>query len=112
MKVLVIDDDRSIREVLSIAFSVDERICEVRAVDGGREALEMCADYSPDLVFLDYWMPGMGGDVVAKGLREVHPKAHIVAFSGVLDQKPQWADDFCVKGDLPKLERVIDLLER
>lgn len=109
MRVLVVDDDKEIRDVLAIAFSVDERICEVRTVGGGREALEVCTDYAPDVVLLDYWMPEMPGDAVAERLRTVHPEARIIAFSGALEQKPAWADDFCVKGDLPVIERVLDL---
>lgn len=109
LKVLVVDDDRSIRSLLRIAFSVEDGIGEVREAEGGAQALSVCEEFSPDVIFLDYWMPAMDGDVVASRLREMHPDARIVAFSGVLEAKPEWADQFYVKGDLPDIERVIDI---
>jgi CheY-like chemotaxis protein len=75
----------------------------------GVEALELCETFEPDLVFLDYWMPSLDGASTAVRIREKHPTARIVAFSGVLDEKPEWADDLYIKGDLPDLELVIDL---
>lgn len=110
LKVLVVDDDPSIRTLLRIALSLQEGVAEVRDAAGGADALRACRDFAPDLVFLDYWMPEMDGARVAAELRAAHPRVHIVAFSGVLDNKPEWADDLYVKGDLPDLELVVDLV--
>jgi CheY-like chemotaxis protein len=110
LKVLVVDDDPSIRTLLRIALSLQEGVAEVRDAAGGPDALQACRDFAPDLVFLDYWMPAMDGARVAAKIRAVYPGAHIVAFSGVLDNRPEWADDLYVKGDLPDLELVIDLV--
>lgn len=111
LKVLVVDDDRSIRSLLRIAFSVEERVGEVREAEGGAEALALCESFTPDVVFLDYWMPFMAGDAVAARLRVLHPRARIIAFSGVLESTPEWADGLCVKGDLPDIGLVIDVTE-
>lgn len=110
VKVLVVDDDRSIRDLLDIAFSSEDGVGEVRSAANGLEAIDLCADFSPDLVVLDYWMPSMDGEAAAARIRQLHPGARIVAFSGTLDAKPAWADDLYVKGDLPDLELVIDLV--
>lgn len=111
VKVLVVDDDRSIRHLLQIAFSVEERVTEVREASNGQEAVDICVVYEPDLVFLDHWMPLMDGEEAAAQIRRMHPNARIVAFSGTLDEKPPWADELYVKGDLPDLGLVIDLNE-
>ena len=111
LRVLVVDDDQSIRKLLKIAFSVEEGVMEVREASTGLEALEVCKEFKPDLVFMDYWMPTMNGKIAAQGLRRMIPSAHIVAFSGVLEDKPEWADDLFVKGDIPDLELVIDLAQ-
>lgn len=112
LNVLVVDDDSSIRSLLRIAFSVEEGIGEVREAEGGSQALAVCEEFRPDVVFLDYWMPSMDGDVVAARLKRMHPEARIIAFSGVLEEKPEWADQFYVKGDLPDIGLVIDLTGR
>jgi len=109
LNVLLVDDDKAIRSLLRIAFSVEDGVGDVREAMDGAEALELCLSFEPDLVFLDYWMPSMDGARTAEGIRGLHPRARIVAFSGVLDEKPDWADDLYIKGDLPDLELVIDL---
>lgn len=107
LNVLIVDDDEPIRSFLRIALSVEEGVGEVREAAGGVQALEQCTDFPPDVVFLDYWMPGMDGDAAAGMIRALCPEVHIVAFSGVLETKPEWADQLCVKGTLPDLQRML-----
>jgi CheY-like chemotaxis protein len=109
LNVLLVDDDKAIRSLLRIAFSVEDGVGDVREAMDGNEAIELCRTFEPDLVFLDYWMPSRDGASTARGIKDLHPNARIVAFSGVLDEKPEWADDLYIKGDLPDLELVLDL---
>ncbi len=108
-KVLVIDDDESIQRVLTVALSVEDEVLEVRSAGSGKAALEACTDFQPDLILLDFWMPGMDGCEAAAEIRKRFPEARIVAYSGVLEEKPEWADDHFVKGDLPDLHLLISL---
>ena len=112
LNVLVVDDDPAVRTMMSIAFSIEEGVGDVREAGSGREVMELCSEFAPDLVMLDFWMPEMDGAEVAAWLRGAHPCARIIAFSGVLEKKPEWADDICVKGRMPKLDVVIDLTKR
>jgi two-component system response regulator YesN len=108
MNVLLVDDDQSIIRVLSQALAA-EGVEDVRVAQSGTIALDTAADFQPDVIILDYWMPVMDGESTAKKLRELCPGARIIAFSGALEEKPEWADDFYVKGDLPDLHRIIHL---
>lgn len=68
-KVLVVDDDAHIRELVRL-YLEDEGI-EVVQKGNGAEALEYAENHSPDLVILDIMMPRMDGwDLCAK-LREL-----------------------------------------
>jgi two-component system OmpR family response regulator len=58
-RVLVIDDDRTIAELLSIALS-DEGY-ETRVADGGRDGLVVLRQWKPDLILLDLLMWDMDG---------------------------------------------------
>lgn len=107
VKVLVVDDDASIRHVLSIALSVADGVGEVRVANDGTEALEVCRAFAPDVIFLDYWMPGMDGETAAGTIRELCPSVRIVSFSGVLETKPPWADEHFIKGEMPDVDAVI-----
>ena len=58
-RVLVIEDDRSLRELLSLVLT-DEGY-ETRAAAGGREALDLVHEWRPDLIVLDLIMHDMDG---------------------------------------------------
>jgi len=101
--VLVIDDDVAIQRVLSAALEADESVDQIRVVSSGSDALSIETDFVPDVVVLDFWMPEMDGEEAAAELRKRYPEARIIAYSGVLEEKPEWADAHFVKGDLPDL---------
>jgi chemotaxis response regulator CheB len=103
VKVLLVDDDASVRSVLKLALSVQDDVMEVREAADGVTALAICADFRPDVVVLDYWMPRMDGGEAARGIRALHPEARIISFSGVIEAKPDWADDYIVKGEWPDI---------
>lgn len=109
LNVLVVDDDPSIRRLLRSALSVEEGFGEIREAVNGRDALRVCRVFTPDVVLLDNWMPGSDGATTAARLRELHPNARIVAFSGVIEGKPDWADAFVTKGESEGVDTVIDL---
>lgn len=68
-KVLIADDDPDIVEALTMILE-DENY----AVEGtyGSETLEKVGSWSPQLLFLDLWMPGMNGRDICKQLKR-HP---------------------------------------
>lgn len=66
-KVLVVEDDSDIRDVIKIILEDDG--CEVIGASNGIEGLEL-ADDSIDLVILDVAMPGMDGFEVCEKLRK------------------------------------------
>ncbi|MPZ68228.1 MAG: response regulator [Actinobacteria bacterium] len=107
VKVLLVDDDRSIRSLLSIALSVEDGIGEVREAADGTDALRVLDDFHPDVILLDYWMPRMDGAKVAPLMRAKQPGVRIVAFSGVLEERPAWADAYYTKGSLPDLGQIL-----
>jgi two-component system OmpR family response regulator len=67
-RVLVVDDERNIADVLSIALRFNGY--EVEAVGDGRAALKAVSDFRPDLVLLDVMLPDLDGFEVARRLRE------------------------------------------
>ncbi|MFF5111662.1 response regulator transcription factor [Streptosporangium sp. NPDC000509] len=67
-KVLVVDDEPNIRELLSEALELNG--FSVRTAADGRRALEAVARERPDIVVLDVMMPGLDGFTVARRLHE------------------------------------------
>jgi two-component system chemotaxis response regulator CheB len=109
LNVLIVDDDPSIRALLRSALSVEEDFGDIREAVNGRDAVWICGEFTPDVILLDNWMPGSDGETTAARIRKLHPNARIVAFSGVIEGKPEWADAFVTKGESEGVDTVIDL---
>jgi len=67
MKILVVDDERAVREALRRALELEGY--EIELADGGQAALERIANAEPDAVILDVLMPGVDGIEVCRQLR-------------------------------------------
>jgi len=65
-RLLLIDDDVSLREVMTVILQ--EAGHEVITAGGGQEGLELVASKAPDLVLTDMRMPGLDGMGVLRGL--------------------------------------------
>jgi PAS domain S-box-containing protein len=80
MSVLVIDDDPDVRGF--IVETLEEQGYEVRQASDGRTALAELERSRPDLVILDFIMPGMSGAEVASRIRAEVPGQPILFVSG------------------------------
>ena len=69
IKVLVVDDDPQIVEILVEFLRQDGRF-EVRTAQDGFAAGVIIQDFRPDVVVLDYLLPVINGDVVCRTIRE------------------------------------------
>jgi two-component system, response regulator PdtaR len=68
MKVLIADDDQTIRALLSDMLEDLGHV--VVAATNGAEAVDLCAREEPDLVILDFLMPKLSGLDALKAMRE------------------------------------------
>jgi DNA-binding NtrC family response regulator len=75
-KVLVIDDDASLRRVMEM--QLEEIGCDVLAVASGKEALGVLEEATLDLVITDLRIPGMSGMDILKSLRTDHPELTVI----------------------------------
>lgn len=84
LRVLMVDDDAAIRNVVSLALG-DEGFNVICAADG-QEALEAIRRSQPDLILLDMRMPVMDGWAFASAYRqEPPPHAPIVVLTAARD---------------------------
>jgi DNA-binding NarL/FixJ family response regulator len=79
-RVLVTDDHASIRVVLRGLVETEEfTVCGEAA--SGDEAIAKAKELVPDLILLDFSMPGMNGAETAKILRKSVPQVRIILFT-------------------------------
>jgi len=104
-KVLVVDDDAALAEMLSIVLrneAFDSRVCPT-----GDQAMGMFREYRPDVVLLDLMLPGKDGIDVCKEIRAESgvPIVMLTAKNDTVDVVvglESGADDYVVKPFKPK----------
>lgn len=79
-KILVIDDDFSIREVLSMLLEEEGYI--VDTAEDGKEAVEKSNNNFYNLAIIDYRLPDIEGTVLLKKLKNTTPKMIKVMLTG------------------------------
>jgi len=80
-RILVVDDEAPIREVL-LATLKDEGFT-VQTASNGEEGLKKLKDFTPQIVFLDIWMPGsLDGVEVLTQAKKQFPETEFVMISG------------------------------
>lgn len=82
-KVLVIDDDALMSD--TIGSLIEALGHSVRMCQDGLGGLNVLQEYQPDVVLLDYAMPGMNGADVANAIRKLRPGVPIVFSTGYSD---------------------------
>ena len=119
-KILVVDDDEELVELLVDVFERDGRF-ETRNANNGFGAGMLVKEFRPDLVVLDVMLPDINGKEVCQRVRSDSSleSVKIICISGMVEQdkiadlRAVGADDFMHKPfTVDKLlERACDLLE-
>jgi len=78
MRVLIVDDEPLARSRLSRLLAQIPGYQLVAEAENGAQALQFCADLTPDLVFLDIEMPGADGLSVAADLARNQPPPAVI----------------------------------
>jgi two-component system nitrogen regulation response regulator NtrX len=78
--ILIVDDERAIQATLRGVL--EDEGYRVSAVGSAPDALARLADETPDLIFLDIWMPGMDGLEALAEIKQRRPEATVVMISG------------------------------
>ncbi len=104
-KVLVVDDEESVRDLISLYFGKDG--FSVLEAKDGKEALRMNGEHHPDLVILDLMLPGLDGREVCRQIRATSrvPIIMLTARGEEVDRivgLELGADDYVVKPFSPR----------
>jgi len=86
-KILVVDDDAEIVELIAEVLTRDGRF-EIKTASSGYEAGISTQQFRPDLILLDYMLPDVNGNVVCQTIRK-NPEfenIRIIIVSGVVKQ--------------------------
>jgi len=81
-KILIIEDEASIRRVLKNILTEENKNYEVEEAEDGLEGMEKIKSKDYDLILCDIKMPKMDGVEVLKATMKIKPETHIVMISG------------------------------
>lgn len=119
-KVLIVDDDEDLVELLVDAFERDGRF-DIRTANNGFDAGMQVKEFRPDLVVLDVMLPDINGKEVCQRVRsdQTLESVQIICISGMVEQdkvqdlRDAGANDFIQKPfNIDALmERACDLLD-
>jgi len=101
-KILVVDDEPDVLKILLLRLN--KTGYETIGARDGREALEMARQIIPDLIILDFHMPDMNGDEVARILKEDKDLKHIpiLLISATVTSVAQRAEECGADGYIAK----------
>jgi CheY-like chemotaxis protein len=84
-KILVVDDNPTIRKLLCHLFESDENYEICAEASNGEEAIPLAVENQPDLIILDLSMPVMDGLASARELKRRLPDVPIILFTQYAD---------------------------
>jgi DNA-binding response OmpR family regulator len=91
-RILVIEDDPDILDLVVTALAEASAAYEIRGVGGGKAAIEMLRQWPPDLFVLDLHIPDMSGEALVTACRrEGLSLPPVLLLSGVADLDHQAA---------------------
>jgi len=109
--ILIVDDHAIMRMGMVTALNLQPDMKVVAEASTGRQALELYAQHTPDLVLMDLRLPDMSGDQVTAKLCADHPNVRVLAFTSYDTQEDIFR---CVQAGarsfLPKASPLAELL--
>jgi response regulator RpfG family c-di-GMP phosphodiesterase len=113
-RILIVDDDESVREVISVLLKEEGYNCIVAA--GAETALDLASAEETPLVISDMKMPGRDGLWLLENFRQKYPDTSVIMLTGYGDTEAavdclrRGAVDYLLKP--PKLTDLIRAIER
>ena len=109
-RVLIVDDDREIVELLVDVLVRDGRF-DVKTASTGYEAGVLTQQFCPELIILDYMLPDVNGNVVCRTIRSnpAFEDTRIIIISGVVNQSE--IDELLNSGAVDFIKKPFNIIE-
>ena len=115
-KMLIVEDDKTYAYVLAKYY----KSYETKVAFNADECLEILRTYSPNIIILDFQLPGKSGGELYSIINQSHPKAHVIVLSAnessktVVDLVKLGVRDYVIKGDdsLDEIDKILEESEK
>jgi DNA-binding NarL/FixJ family response regulator len=116
IRVVLIEDNEVFRQALQLLLEMRGDIEIAAAAEDGKEAVELCRAHEPDVILLDYRLPGEDGVQVARRVRAECPDVAVVVLTAAAQEREieallETGAVACVGKDEP-LDAIIEAIRR
>jgi len=81
IRVVLVEDNEVFREALELLLGLRDDIAVVASVPDGTDAAAAAAEFTPDVVLMDYRLPGLDGVQATRAVKEAFPEAAVVCLT-------------------------------
>ena len=116
VRILFVEDNDVFREALELLFSLRDDVEVVASVGDGAAAVPACIEHEPDVVLMDYRLPGLDGVQATKAIRAACPGVAVVCLTASargreIDALQAAGATACLTKD-QELEEIVDAIKR
>jgi DNA-binding NarL/FixJ family response regulator len=81
VRVALVEDNEVFREALELLLGLRSDIKVVASAEDGTKVVEMCHEFTPDVVVMDYRLPGLDGVQATRKLLDACPEVAVVCLT-------------------------------
>jgi DNA-binding NarL/FixJ family response regulator len=86
VRVVLVEDNDVFRETLELLLGLRGDLDVVAAVASGQEAIDICAELDPDVVLVDYRMPGLNGAQTTAEVLRASPRSRVLCLTASISR--------------------------
>jgi len=109
VRLVLVEDNQVFRETLELLLGLRPDIDVIASVATGNEAPMICAELLPDVVLMDYRMPGLNGAQATEAVLRASPSSSVVCLTASVSRKE--VDQLLAAGAVACLTKDEDLDE-
>lgn len=115
IRVVVVEDNDVFRNALEVLLTLNGDIEIVASESDGNSIVARCQELAPDVLLVDYRLPGLDGVQVTRLVRERCPEVSVVALTAAAEPLERQAlidagASACIGKDRP-LDEIIDAVK-
>ena len=116
IRILLVEDNQVFREALELLLGLSSDVEVVASVGDGSEAVGAVQEHEPDVVLMDYRLPGLDGVQATGAVREAAPDVAVVCLTASANAREIEAlyaagATACLTKD-QELETIVDAIRR
>jgi len=116
IRILLVEDNQVFREALELLLGMRADLEVVASVGDGSEAVAAVGQHRPQVVLMDYRLPGMDGVQATAAVRQAHPDVAVVCLTASANPREiealyEAGASSCLTKD-QELDDIVDAVKR